>query len=246
MCEYVSGTEFKKIPKETDLEGDFNILAPSVFHGDTRAELEYIVKEVIEPAYFSFKEAGMAKIKGFTGLHYRGGDVIYGPNRHGNHAIGDKSVSLAVLEDYISKRNDENFIIFGTPIGDTENDMNYLNNKYSNIVLSKDFRVDSLDHVLQDCFLMSCCKEVVSMSGTGVTRFSKMINSSLKRSFFHDEYDENELYHLYFKGAYNLEYNNLQRAFHAANALNLNKTEIDTLLELIKSLDCDNKLSWLN
>ncbi|MEI6895135.1 MAG: hypothetical protein V5789_11030 [Colwellia sp.] len=245
MCEYVSGTEYKKIPSNQQLRKTQNILPSSIFHDETSNELEDIVKEVIDPAYFSYREAMMTKVKGSIGLHYRGGDVVYGLNRHGKHAIGDKSVSLAVIEDYIVNNSDERFIVFGTPIGDTENDMQYLNNKYSNITLSKDLRLEHLDHVLQDCFLMSCCKTVACMSGTGVTRFANMINSDLTRDFFHETHDVDELYKLFMQGTYNLEYNKLQRSFHAVNALNLKGNEKDSLLEIIKKLDPENRLTWL-
>jgi hypothetical protein len=193
MCEFVSGTEYRYKPSNKELLDTLNILAPTGFEKGVPLPNHEIIKKVLSPIYFEFHQNVESRLSNFVGLHYRGGDVIYGINRHGVHAIGNKSVPLGVLEHYINENSNEKFILFGTPVGDTQTDMDYIVSKYNNVILAETFRRADLDHVIQDCFLMASCKKVISMSGTGVTRFASIINNKLAKKFFNQMFIKGSL-----------------------------------------------------
>ncbi len=116
-------------------------------------------------------------ISSCTAIHYRGGDVIYGKFRYGNHVI-EKSLSLPVIEAMINSSCSD-FILFGTPIGETLNDLKYLDDKYSRVLLAMDLIPISdcqSENVLLECFLMSYCHNVICASSSGVTQLAALLS----------------------------------------------------------------------
>lgn len=245
MCEYVSGTEFRKIPNSVDLKDVVNVIPASGLDNVKDLPPPTTVESVISDCYFEYMKEHKNSLSETVAIHYRGGDVIYGINRHGVHAVGNKAVPLRLVEDLISCNKNTKFLIFGTPLGETLSDMKFLEDKYPNASLASGYSTKELDHIIQDCFLMAACKEVVSMSGTGVTRFASLISPSLKKRFFNRIYEGEKLFSLLMEGAKCDDYNSKSRAYHAVRALHIKPENEKVLLPLIKSLDSENRLDWL-
>jgi hypothetical protein len=240
-----AGRQVKKVPTPAELKNEINIISPPRLIISDGYDTESIVKKVISQEYFDFKDSIKNKASSYVALHYRGGDVIYGMHRHTRHAIGNKSVALALLEKYIQENSSDKFILFGTPVGDTQKDMEYITNKYTNVILVSEFCDVDLHPMVQECFIMASCKKIVAMSGTGVTYFAQLINRKVEVVYFNHIVKGIELYNLLIQGLNNLQYNNLQRSYHALRALSINDDDKELLVAKIKELDPANKLSWL-
>jgi hypothetical protein len=238
------GKAFNVVPAAKDLMSEINIIASGRMSHTDRVHLESIVRKVISHEYFDYKLQISDKVSDFIALHYRGGDVIYGSHKHTKHAVGSKSAPLAVIEKYIQDNPEENFLLFGTPVGDTQTDMEYISSKYNSVTLASEYCKPDLHFMVQECFIMSSCKKVASMSGTGVTYFSKLINKNLDIAHLNNLYKGDELYNLLIEGVNNQNYNKLQRSYHAMRALSLNNKDEDILISSIKELDPSNKLTW--
>lgn len=115
----------------------------------------------------------------YIGIHYRGGDVIYGQARHGMHIRG-KSLALPIVEHLIRNNPDRKVVLFGTPANETLDDLRYLAKKHPTIELSFNILDNSYQQkelaTLYDVFIMSICSMVFS------ARSSHMVQLAFKMS----------------------------------------------------------------
>lgn len=183
--------------------------------------------------------------QGAVGIHYRGGDVIYGRHRMTRHALFNKSASLAMVEAVIAQNKKSRIIVFGTPVGETLDELRYLSNKYNNVELAVDIIGQQRDGVIKECFLMSYCSCLYSAAGTGVSRLAKKINRNLELIKFVDYFSKKELLHILEKGADNKSYSDLQRCNNALKAIAMKSRKQEKMKELILALDPKNNSALL-
>ena len=214
-------------------------------------DIQNAIRKIFRPSYTELLESFKPKVGHFVGIHYRGGDVIYGQHRHAGHSIGYKSAPLPVIEDLIKRNERQAILLFGTPIGETLDDLHYLRDKYENVTLSLEYADPAMDGVIQDSFLRSCCSTLHAYRGTGVARLAGFINTRLNTVSFTDTYSPENIYQIYVDNLDNRAYNDLQRSFININALALAITlrkprkKRSQYLENIRQLDPDNKLHWM-
>ena len=260
QCEFVSGerirTPFYDIERAKILEKSSNVV-PHVRlpQGDIKKQQEditLIVNEMFSSTYLDQLQENCQRFESSLGIHYRGGDVIYGMHRHGIHAIGPKSAPMPIIEDLIKSHRNERVILFGTPVGDTLDDMRYLEKKFSNLELSLDLSRSDMDDVVQDSMMMACCKRLIAFDGTGVSYLGRLFNPNLDMRSFYDIYSKQEFFQLCYDNRDNGDYNRLQLSYINVRALSLG-IEMDISNDLqkelhsnIKLLDPDNRLDWAN
>ena len=159
---------------------------------------------------------------------------------------------MPVIEDVIKNKRNKKILLFGTPKGDTKEDLDYLDDKYSHVCLSENFRVRDFDDVLQDSMMMSCCASLIAYEHTGVVRLARLFNPDLNLESFNEIYTKEEFFQLCLDNVENQEYNPIQRSYISVRALALCEDlgipeEIRTFLMLnIRMLDPQNELLWLN
>jgi hypothetical protein len=214
-------------------------------------ELFECAKRVFRDEYLSLIPEFKSELGGHLGIHYRGGDVIYGKFRHGEHAIGRKSAPLPIIEDILTKNMDNKIVLFGTPKGETLDDMRFLARKYGNVTLATSYARGELDHVVQDAIMMSCCDSLIAYENTGVAQLAFVFNPKLNQESYDNLYSPGEFFKICSNNTGNLEYNKIQRSYINVRALALcdllevpDKTR-EFLLSNISTLDPGNKLNWL-
>jgi hypothetical protein len=240
-CEVVSGDTYLPGVEDDSSEEAINII-PSQ---ETSLDVDYsgAINKVFSKKYLALLMSYQSSFD-YLGIHYRGGDVIYGNHRHNKHAIGDKSAALSMIERVIQDNQNQKIILFGTPIGDTLDDLMFLERKYSNVTLSISLASADYDYLIQDCMMMSACNKLIGMSGTGVIRLAQKFNTKLNVEYFSDVFKGDILYELLLSGLRNPEYNLLQRSYHAVRALSMSEVDAEYLLNKIHGFDPDNKLKW--
>ena len=241
-CEIVSGDSH--VPTMGGVDGDPINIIPGV---KTNNDVDYgvAINRIFKDKYLSLLGTYQSCSR-FVGIHYRGGDVIYGDHRHHKHAIREKSAALGMVERLIQDYDNENIILFGTTLGDTLGDLLYLKCKYDNVTLSMNLASDDYDYLMQDCMMMSHCKKLIGMRDTGVIRLAQKFNTNLKVEYFSDIIQDFDLYDLLLSGVNNTVYNALQRSYHAPRALSTSDKDSVYLVGKIKELDPENKFKWYN
>lgn len=152
------------------------------------------------------------------GLHLRGGDVVYG--RFKDDIRLGKSLPLPLAEKFISNNPGSSVVIFGTNTGQSLNDLEYLKNKYSNVLLSFDFYDEKEYEVLFDSYIASNCELVYSAGNSAVTSLAALFNGKLDCQ----ENGKNESDILCLKEYLDMlgsKYNSQQRIYSAKYALKL-------------------------
>lgn len=266
-CEYVTGKRLRELlpaPKaKRVLNRCLNFCPPLAlaqhqlqdWDAERRALIELMFSEPYAKALSGFR----SDCEAYLGIHYRGGDVIYGRHRHGGHAISDKAAPLPVVEDLVQRFSDQKILLFGTPVGETLTDLRYLDNKYANVQLSLKLTDPQLDGVVQDAMMMASCRTLIayhgideaSHRGTGVAKLANIFNPALEKLSFDRLYSPDEFYQLCYDNIGNTQFNPRQRSYLNIRALAL-CDELDVsedvqkqLIENIHALDPENKLDWL-
>ena len=214
-------------------------------------EFQWAINSLFSENYLRLLEQYRNRLGDYLGIHYRGGDVVYGSARHSVWAVLGKSAPLALVEDVIRNEHEREILVFGTPIDDTLDDLIFLRDKYRRVHLSDEFAVKGLDAVVLDSMMMSSCSALVSYRGTGVARLANLINPDLELISFNVLYPERQYFELCMNSLDQPEYNPLQRSYLRVRALALCealRVDEETRRELeagIRELDPRNKLHWL-
>ncbi len=260
QCEFCSSLRLNKpitVAKKEKALSKYLNFSPSVrisskLSISLKCEIANAFRNILSDDYLNLLPNFQATLGHFLGIHYRGGDVIYGDYRHGQHAVGGKSAPMPIIEDLINNHKDKNILLFGTPIGDTQRDLEYLNDKYSNVYLSTKFSNHDHDLVIQDSMMMSCCDSLIAYSRTGVARLAALFNPTLSRTSFEDIYSNEDFYRLCLENIENDNYNPIQRSYINVRALALSdelavaQGTKDLFISNIQRLDPENRMRWLH
>ena len=259
LCEFASGREtaWPISAKECEYVKEMHLnfvphprLSPESVDA-LEADLASALRRIFRDEYITVLEKFKTEVSDFIGIHYRGGDVVYGSARHGIWAITDKTVPLPVIEHLINMHRDKKVLLFGTPVGQTLDDLKFLKRKYSNVFLSHQFCDVSLNYVVQDSMLMSCCEKTIACSGSGVAQLARLVSPRMNLQAIENMYAPKDMYELYISNIHNTEYNDLQRSFINVRALalcyelDITGSIRDRLTANIKTLDPGNRLRWL-
>jgi hypothetical protein len=146
----------------------------------SRLEKQLVFNDIISKdlQLFHVELISLMSSNDIVGIHYRGGDVIYGGHHNGQYIRG-KSLTLAYVEKIIEANKSKKIVVFGTLKGSTLDDIMLLKNKWPNVILpheiygSHDF--DDERKVINDVLLMSLCPVLYCSSSSGVTTLAKTL-----------------------------------------------------------------------
>ncbi|QFU74442.1 hypothetical protein EY643_01550 [Halioglobus maricola] len=261
-CEAASGIRLRApvtlSQRDQILKEHLNIVPPTrllsgpdqPFGAQLLRDLENVIPLVLDPAYLALFAEMRGRFRRALGVHYRGGDVIYGQSRHGVLALGDKSAPLPVVESLIQRSDESTVVIFGTAVGDTLTEMNYLRDRYSNVVLASDFWREGFDEVIQDSMMMAACRHLVAAGRTGVAHLAKMLNPELSFQPFIGVFTTAEYYQICMDNLDNPDYSSLQRSYINIQALavcndnNVPASVRERLISNVSRLDPKNMQRW--
>jgi hypothetical protein len=184
----------RRILNDTELASVLNrdgvLISPNrFFPKEIYKYLPAVIKEVLNPIYNEYIQHVKSKTLGIKAIHYRGGDVVYGDWRHDQHATGFMSIPLPVIERYVKDNHSHPMLLFGTPTGKTKRDLEYLLDKYSNLIRASDFYWENLDPVLMDAILMSSCESIFSARGSAVSELARHFNCNISKIVPCDVYE---------------------------------------------------------
>ncbi len=196
-----------------------------------------VIEHVFNQKYLDIKKNRTICEKSYIAIHYRGGDVIYGVSRFDESALFGKSACLSMIERIIDENLGNNILLFGTPINESQDDLEFLKSKYKNITLASELHTEHLNPVIEECFLMGLCQQVYSTRGTGVVRLATKISPDIRVVYYDEAIAEKDLFTCLLNGIDNHEYNSLQRANHARKALSMDMGFEEQLKSHIVKLD---------
>ena len=260
-AEYISGFRYSKLLSQEQLKDILdqhcNLVGPERFLDSAliKEELKVAMSTIFPENYKSeFTKLANTIPSEAIGIHYRGGDVIFGMSRHDTNGVWGKSFSLPLVEHLIQKHQSDPVVIFGTPIGDSLEELNHLKDKYKHVQLGHEIGSPDIDGVVSDAFKMSCCSKVYNAGNSGVPVLANNFSLVNDRTVEFLTPTEKEQLQILDKSLSSPEFSNyktLQKSFvhiqlyMLCKGFGLDQSKKDNHLSAVRELDPANRMEWL-